>query len=132
MENKGRSLAMVYPVRQYPETLYDPKQALRRGTLFPELDKPMNAAASPARGVYATEKQSVSFAAWEMRLYLDTHPDDRQALALFERLCGSINGAAYPCAFVKTGADRWRWIDDPWPWENADNVHEEGEDHVCV
>lgn len=132
MDKKERSLAMVYPVRQCPETLYDPKHALRRGTLFPGLDKPMNAWPLPTRGVYATEKQSASFAAWELRLYLDTHPDDGQVLALFERLCGSIEGASYPCAFVKTGGNRWRWVDDPWPWENAANEAKEGEGHVCV
>ncbi len=59
-----------------------------------------------------------SFAAWEVRLYLDTHPEDASALALYRRLCAQECGG-YAC--VPHGRDRWSWIDDPWPWEREAN-----------
>ena len=60
-----------------------------------------------------------SFAAWEVRLYLDTHPEDASALALYRRLCAQECGG-YAC--VPHGRDRWSWIDDPWPWEREANL----------
>lgn len=38
------SLAMAYIPQQRIETLYEPMQAYRAGTLYPELDKPFLAA----------------------------------------------------------------------------------------
>ncbi|MBQ8576459.1 MAG: spore coat protein CotJB [Clostridia bacterium] len=62
------------------------------------------------------------FALWDLRLYLDTHPDDREALETFSQMC-----AAYPQAGAcragnmgmndNCGCERWTWIDGPWPWE---------------
>ena len=37
----GASLAMVYSPRQYWRDVYTPAEALDRGTLFMELDKPL-------------------------------------------------------------------------------------------
>lgn len=130
----GRALAMVYGVRQRLERVYDARQALRAGTLFPELNKPMNEASMPIDGPNATIKQMQEFSAWELRLYLNTHPDDQRALDLFKRLCDSIEGAGYPCAFVQTGAcgAGYGWINDPWPWEFDNCGQTEGTGHVCV
>jgi spore coat protein JB len=66
------------------------------------------------------------FTALEFNLYLDTHPDDCNALAEhnaaseafmalkkeYEALYGPLTN------FGTTPSPRsWRWIDDPWPWE---------------
>ncbi len=70
---------------------------------------------------------SAQFAAWEMHIFLDTHPDDQQAIASyqkyhekaqalikeFEEKYGPITSSA--SAF---GEKRWEWINNPWPWEN--------------
>lgn len=40
-EGEGASLAMVYSPRQYWRDAYTPAEALDRGTLFKELDKPL-------------------------------------------------------------------------------------------
>ncbi|MFZ5632853.1 MAG: spore coat protein CotJB [Bacillota bacterium] len=68
----------------------------------------------------------LEFTAIELNLFLDTHPDDQEALrdlrmvnerlqsltAEYERLRGPL----FP--FSAEGArDHWRWIDEPWPWE---------------
>lgn len=84
-------------------------------------------------------RYALPFAAWELRLYLDTHPDDEKALAVYRKLCASLGGCRYPCVTPQgmTAADnnsqscpcggRWNWIDDPWPWE-AEANHVESED----
>ena len=83
---------------------------------------------------------ALPFAAWELRLYLDTHPDDERALAAYKKLCATIGRCSYPCVtpqgMMAAGTDssssctcggRWNWIDDPWPWDPAAN-HVESED----
>ena len=65
------------------------------------------------------------FALDELNLYLDTHPDDAKALCLhnnysrilkdletqYQRVYGPLT-ANYPCR-------KWRWIEEPWPWERG-------------
>ena len=50
----------------------------------------------------------VSFAVDEVKLYLDTHPCDSEALAYFHEM-----SADYSCA------ERWNWINEPWPWQEG-------------
>ncbi len=40
---------------------------------------------------------ALPFAAWELRLYLDTHPDDERALAAYKQLCAAQGGCTYAC-----------------------------------
>ena len=40
---------------------------------------------------------AIPFAAWELRLYLDTHPDDERALAAYKQLCAAQGGCTYAC-----------------------------------
>lgn len=107
---------MVYPVNQRLEQLFRPAQALQAGTLFPELLKPMNGFAQP-RTACANEKQAMAFSLWELRLYLDTHPQDQQALQIFHQLCSQTEAPNYACVWADAcGQDHWAWIDQPWPW----------------
>jgi len=70
-----------------------------------------------------TERYALPFAAWEMRLFLDTHPRDRRAIAAYWQLCSqSPCSGSYACLPQKEySCDRWCWVDDPWPWEAAAN-----------
>ena len=66
-----------------------------------------------------------SFAMDEARLFLDTHPDCREALEYYQNMCavreqlvkeyGKNFGPlfSYDC-FCK---DTWEWVNYPWPWE---------------
>lgn len=65
------------------------------------------------------------FALTELNLYLDTHPNCRRALALFDKY-RSIKTAAENEYVNKFGPikaqqnqnmESWSWIEDPWPWE---------------
>ena len=45
-----------------------------------------------------TNEYAIPFAAWELRLYLDTHPDDERALAAYRQLCASQgDNCSYAC-----------------------------------
>ena len=65
------------------------------------------------------------FALKELNLYLDTHPDCRRGLALFEKhkalrqKCVSDYTRRFGPLMPKQNNDtqHWDWIDDPWPWE---------------
>ena len=82
---------------------------------------------------------ALPFAAWELRLYLDTHPADEKALAAYRQIC-LTRGCDYACHTPEgengascrlqarreedgcdCGDNRWTWIDGPWPWEPAAN-----------
>lgn len=109
---------------------YELQQALVRGTLFPGLEFPfmglVNRKDLPITP--ATELQALAFGIQELALYLDTHADDEDAVALYrayqklyaegqqkyEEMCGPINHMS-----VGTGA--YQWLNSPWPWEYAAN-----------
>ena len=70
-----------------------------------------------------------SFAVDEVRLFLDTHPCDPEALVFFREMSRKRNqalkeyAAAYGPLTVDTAeascADRWNWINEPWPWQEG-------------
>ena len=113
---RNRGVGIVHAVEQQLADVFESESALRTGTLFPELHKPMNGRC-PACSNCSTGDQQSSFAAWDLRLYLNTHPDDKEALALFRRLCDEAEDPNYATAFLEGKGCGWGWTDDPWPWE---------------
>ena len=70
--------------------------------------------------------QIASFAIDDIKLYLDTHPDDAEALEYFERYKTARNQirqeyvSNYGPLTVETvngAGGHWTWVDLPWPWE---------------
>jgi len=69
--------------------------------------------------------QIYSFAVNEAALYLDTHTDDRAALAYYDKYRNLLREAK--CAYEKNYGpltmygvnteNSWSWVMDPWPWE---------------
>ena len=67
----------------------------------------------------------VSFVMDETRLFLDTHPCNKEALALHKemacaraKLVEEYNDCFGPLAFYDTfDCPEWKWVDTPWPWE---------------
>lgn len=89
------------------------------------------AAAQPSRSgntkAQAAQQLAQScFAVHEAVLYLDTHPDDQNALEYYRRKQQQMMQAAEnyqkvvgpirACA-VDTSSGSWRWVETPWPWE---------------
>lgn len=110
---------------------YEPRMALVRGTLFPGLDLPfMNMTNQKERPVTpTTELQALAFAVNELALYLDTHPNDAEALDLYETYQQTLHDAMMhfskehgPLNHTVPGKrGRYCWPNDPWPWEYAAN-----------
>ena len=72
---------------------------------------------------------ALGFCAYDMLLYLDTHPDDMEAFQLFQQYAAMEKSAkaAYEKRFgplMKSTAateDTYRWLQDPWPWNYQQN-----------
>lgn len=71
--------------------------------------------------------RSLDFAVVELAEYLDTHNDDKKALNLYKEYAKKLKelkdkyqmvygplSIYYPC-------NKWRWIEEPWPWEGGNN-----------
>lgn len=73
--------------------------------------------------------QELEFAAVDLNLYLDNHPDNKQAVMdynnitqelmkckkIYEAECGPLTNFGYcPSQYP------WRWVNEPWPWEIQD------------
>lgn len=69
--------------------------------------------------------QSVSFAMEDVRLYLDTHPDDIAAYEYYEaykkiraKSVSQYNRFFDPLdAYNLKREEYWSWYTKPWPWE---------------
>lgn len=76
------------------------------------------------------EIQRYSFAAHDMRLYLDTHPEDTRAFAVFQNLTQTAQklteefeskyGPLDAAASARGTEDLW--VNCPWPWEKGGNA----------
>lgn len=77
------------------------------------------------------ELQSYRFAAFDMLLYLDTHPDDKKAFSMYKDLVCKYMAlkkeyeANYGplSAFAAADSDSFDWLDSPWPWEKEGNAN---------
>ena len=70
--------------------------------------------------------QQLNFTMIELALFLNTHPCDEEALALYGKVQMMHAGAKakYEECYgpltiegVNTEKDGWSWINGPWPWE---------------
>lgn len=108
---------MVYEAEHDLSQLHEMEEAIRKGTLFPQLYMPMKSECADACGAQLCDGQAEAFAAWELRLYLNTHPCDQQALKLFRQLARKTRQPNYATSFAQDCDEGWRWTDAPWPWE---------------
>ena len=77
------------------------------------------------------ELTELSFMAFDLRLFLNTHPNNMEALekfnsttaaakkirTLFEKKYGPLTPVG------SEPLQRWNWIDDPWPWNVKANFN---------
>lgn len=67
----------------------------------------------------------------DLHLYLDTHPDDAQAIACYNACVTEANALhreferrfGMLVADVSESAVPWEWIKDPWPWQKKFNFN---------
>ena len=98
MEKSVHLAIASVPFQQWKE-VYEEAEAFYRGTIFPELDKPFfvtenelekkkecSCGCMDENSVTANLRQiqKIGFFCDDLRLYLDTHPEDQQALSMFK------------------------------------------------
>lgn len=73
--------------------------------------------------------KELEFAAVDLNLYLDTHPQCRQALADYNMITQDLmkHKKMYESKFgpltnygTSPSQYPWRWVDEPWPWESGE------------
>lgn len=131
-DRKNSDVGMVSVEMQEIGDIFQSESALLAGTLFPELHMPLNGYC-PCGSNCGTSKQAAAFAAWEMRLYLNTHPHDREALALFRKLCKEAGEENYATTFLtdECCTTAWNWVKNPWPWEYSCQCGDKEQDCSC-
>ena len=122
------ALAFPYiPMQSNNPTRYSRTEALQTGTLFPGLDLPfMNLVNKPADlSTPLCELMALDFVIRELNLYLDTHPDDREAFETLQK-CIRMRAEGHKRYTEQYGpvtvsdlacADVYDWLDAPWPWQ---------------
>lgn len=69
---------------------------------------------------------AAQFALWELHIYLNTHPNDTQALAMhnkYDELATVLRKEYeknYGPLSPRTGQGN-EWIKDPWPWDREED-----------
>lgn len=127
-------LAVPYvPFQQQNPQRYDKDEALQNGTLFPGLNLPfyVKATANMPKVTPLMEVQALEFVNTELGLYLDTHPGDKEAFALFQQYTQmeQTARAAYVAKYGPISREEaaqsqcYDWCKEPWPW----NYQEGGE-----
>lgn len=125
-------LASAYvPMQESASPSYEPMEALARGTLFPGLDLPfMNIVNNTLPVCPRTELMAICFVADELELYLDTHMDDKEAFDMYQTFL-ALKKEAHERYIKLAGPilqndmlsmDKFRWLNDPWPWDYQANV----------
>ena len=120
-------LAVGYvPFQQAGSPRYSQGEALSNGTLYPALNLPfhLKVQGSTVPEGALSELQALEFVILELGTYLDTHPDDAEAFALFKQYVEMDKSAraAYEKAngpLTRKAAaenDSFTWLQDPWPW----------------
>ena len=116
------ALAFPYiPMQSNNPTRYSRTEALQTGTLFPARTKLPNTA--------LVELMALDFAVTELNLYLDTHPQDQEALGLYASYIklAKEGREKYTAKYGPLDSaelvleDGYTWLNDPWPWELGGN-----------
>ena len=81
------------------------------------------------RSMLLRNLSAVAFSMYDIHLFLNTHPYDANALALFTQLkqkylvlAADFERRYGPLTAMNGISDgRWKWVSDPWPWEYSFN-----------
>lgn len=69
----------------------------------------------------------LDFAVVELSEYLDTHPMDKKAIKLHNEYANELEilretfEKTFGPLSIKCPCNKWRWIENPWPWERGNN-----------
>ena len=101
----------------------------RVGDTFTKPEKDEMPNSKPCRKDLLMQIGHASFAVDDVKLYLDTHPRDQEALDFFYEYNKKRNqllkeyakyyGPLTVDTAVPSCSDRWNWINEPWPWQEG-------------
>ena len=112
--------------------LVEPYEGLVKGNLFANLYdpyknyRPMELEPDNEREALLYQLMQYKFALIELNLHLDTHPDDREVIELYNKylkiekqMCDKYESMYGPLTTDSNNLNenRWEWINSPWPWE---------------
>lgn len=68
--------------------------------------------------------QELSFFAYDLALYIDTHPADQSAIMQHNVLNNQLRDLTQqyekrygPLTLAANSSIPWQWINEPWPWQ---------------
>ena len=69
---------------------------------------------------------AANFGTVETRLFLDTHPNDQEAIAMYNKYADRYKALKkeYESKYgplTLNGINSDDWLKDPWPWDNTDS-----------
>lgn len=118
------------PFQQTSPKRYGKMEALSEGTLFPGLNLPFHVMKNGREipSCPRSELQALAFIIQELGLYLDTHPCDTEAFALYQNYAKLLEQGKKTYVekigpLVQTDAamdETYTWVNGPWPWQNPD------------
>lgn len=114
------------------QNLFNPKEGFIKGNMFSNLysgyknyiPKELVVRSEQERMLY--EIDSISFAAHDLNLYLDIHPEDHSMVTLFndyrkkvEELTKTYESMYGPLSVNSNEMEdkTFSWVNTPWPWE---------------
>ena len=114
------------------QNLFNPKEGFIKGNMFSNLysgyknyiPKELVVRTEQERMLY--EIDSISFAAHDLNLYLDIHPEDKSMVTLFndyrkkvEELTKTYESMYGPLSVNSNEMEdkTFSWVNTPWPWE---------------
>lgn len=121
-------------MRNNQPSLYSPEEGYNKGNLFQNLYdpyknyQPVKLQAKNDKEALFLELSKYSFAAHELNLYLDVHPDDDTMLTLFNdyRMRSNQLMMEYEKKYgpLTVSSDdmesSFLWVKNQWPWEGGD------------
>lgn len=122
----------TYDKNMNPNEIFDPYAGFIRGNMFPDLyneykiSKPYEIEPMNEQAQMLTTIDALSFAAHDINLYLDTHPNDRDMIQIFNQYRIQTEQATreYEKKFGPITTDSnslntypWSWNNMPWPWD---------------
>jgi len=139
--NQEHLAISTVPIQEWTTT-FEPNEAIQVGTIFPELNKPffcgekvshINKDLAPQEKLML-EIQEVSFVLDDIRLFMDTHPEDKNGLELMKtmlkrrkELLKNFALKFYPLTMdcmaeiydAYPSSECYCWPQGPKPWEGA-------------
>lgn len=123
----------MYRMNNSPK-LYSPKEGFEKGNMFMNLYneyknyQPVSLKPKNDQEKMLFNLQAICFAAHELNLYLDLHPEDQSMITLFndyikkvEELTRQYESKYGPLTTSFEMNKGFNWVEEKWPWE-VDNV----------